>query len=350
MTITPGARRPAGGRRGGGANARVPAPRTASTRPSRDVAEREASCDPAAEADADTLRERDRAPRAAGAATPCGAFQEAHAAGRIELIGLRRDPRRAAQAGHAGGPPPPGRRRAFAPTRGASARPRASGCPECAYAPGVEGVLAERAHRLHLPRPERPRARHRRAGADPAARRPGRLHDRLADGAAWSGPMTAIRPIPPTWSTTASRRTGSASGRSRARPTTRRPRPSARRSTRRLPRRGPRPPRAPPRRAAAAAASASSRSTPSCSATGGPRARSGWREVLAGRGADGVRLLTLLARPWRSTSPRSARASRGQLGGGQEPRDLGLAGRVGPGLGHAALRAAPAARARLGRA
>jgi len=86
-----------------------------------------------------------------------------------------------------------------------------------------------------------------------------------------------IRRTPPTSSTTAFRRTGCVSGPSPAGRTTPRSRPSGPQSTR---------PRSWPRcvtdsnaigPTGAGGACASSRSIPSCSATGGPRDRSGWR-------------------------------------------------------------------------
>ena len=158
--------------------------------------------------------------------------------------------------------------------------------PECAYAPGLEWRLAEHGVELVLRRPERPRAsrwrRWRRSRP-----RPGRSRCRSTGRrSAGSGRSTATPPTPPTPSSPANRCAGCGSGRSAAAPTTR-PRPRRRRGARpseflaaaaaRL--------RDLRRRAAAAAACSSSRSTPSCSATGGRRARSGSRTVLDGRRA-----------------------------------------------------------------
>ena len=100
----------------------------------------------------------------------------------------------------------------------------------------------------------------------------------------------------------------------------------AARARRQLPRRRPRPPRATSRRATAAGDSACSRSTPSCSATGGRRGRSGSARWSAGAAGDGVRLLTLPQALARARA-RGAARRRVELGRGKEPRDLGLPGR-----------------------
>ncbi len=239
----------------------------------RDVADAGAAVRAAAKAEADhytrAMRAAAEARRQPSARLPGGARQ-----GPDRPDGLRRDPRRPAEARHAGGPPPAGGRRPSLSRAALRRVPRASGCRSAPTRPGSR--RARRAgHRLHLPRPERPRARHGGPGSDPAAGWPGRLHDRLADGAAGLVRSGAIPPTPPTSSTTGCRRTGCASGPSPARRTTRRSPPSGPPST---------PPRSWPPFATASsaiaptravAASASSPSTPSCSATGGRRDRSG---------------------------------------------------------------------------
>ena len=173
----------------------------------RDVADAGAALRPAAEAEADHYTPRHEAPASSWTRTRCAPSRRRTRQGRIALMASAAThavlPKLATLAGR--------RLQVDAGLRSHERRfgePPGFWLPECAYVAGVEGVLAERGDRLHLPRPERPRARHRGARADPAARRPGRLHDRLADGPTSSGRTAAIRPTPPTSSTTASRANG----------------------------------------------------------------------------------------------------------------------------------------------
>ena len=216
--------------------------------------------------------------------------------------------------------------------------------PECAYDPGLEWGLA-------------------RAGVEWFC----------VDQSAHEEPLAALRPVateagpvalPIDWeaiswlwaldgypsdpayarSSTANRCAGCGSGGSAAGRTTRRPR-----RRRRGARRGSSSPRsrracAATRRSADGAASSPSRSTPSCSATGGRRAplwlARGAGGRGGGRGAAGDR-------PEGARRPRAgaAAAAPRQLGRGQGLLDLGLAAGRRPGLGDAAAGAA-AARAR----
>ena len=208
------------------------------------------------------------------AATRWRPFQRGRRGGAGGAGGLLGDPRGAAAAGDPGGPAAAARRRdplAPAPLRLGrgllAARVRLRARPR---------VAAGRARRgLVLRRPERPRGAAGGAGAGRAPR-PGRWRCRSTGRrSAGSGRSTATRPTPPTPSSPANRCAGSGSGRSAAAPTTRPPpppRPAARPASS-SPRRRPACATSPP--SAAAAACSSSRSTPSCSATGGRRGRSG---------------------------------------------------------------------------
>ena len=150
--------------------------------------------------------------------------------GRIALMHLGRDPRRAAQARHARRAPAAGRRRPSLPR---AALRRAGGllAARVRLRRRPRGGARRARDRVHLPRPELARA----SG-------PRRCADRLPGGPVaftidwptvrlvWSE-RRAIPPMAPTSSTTGSRRTGCASGRSRGRPTTPPPQRSARLST-----------------------------------------------------------------------------------------------------------------------
>ena len=160
------------------------------------------------------------------------------------------------------------------------------------------------------------------------------------------GERRLSRPIPPTPISTASRSREPAVGDRRRATTT--PRGGARRAERdagvirRRRRRAAWPPSA---TGAARRASSPSRSTPSCSAIGGRRARTGSRRSFApgpaARGPPGHPAAGAGAPP-----ARGATAARVDLGRGQGPSHLGLAGGRRPRLGGAAARAAPRLRAR----
>ena len=101
------------------------------------------------------------------------------------------------------------------------------------------------------------------------------------------------------------------------------------------------------RAAAGAAACSSSRSTPSCSATGGRRGRSGCARCSPGPTPPGVRLLTV-PEALAEHEPVERPLARLDLGRGEGPAHLGLAAGRRPRLGRAAAGAAAAAGARRG--
>ena len=195
--------------------------------------------------------------------------------------------------------------------------------PECAYVNGPRGRARRARHRLHLPRPELAGARHGGTAADPACRgapSPSRSTGRRSSS---SGPTAAIRRTAPTSSTTASRRNGMRLWSISGSPTTRRGGQAGGGARRLLPRSGARPPRAAPRRDAAGEGSASSRSTRSCSATGGRRARSGSARCIGGRGARRRPPAHPAPGPRESTRGR-APGRRSELGRGEEPQRPGI--------------------------
>ena len=159
----------------------------------RDVADAGAALRPAAKAEADHYTHAMRRLTRLGR-NPLRAFQEAHRRGRIALMPSAAThavlPKLATLAG-----------RRLQVDAGLRSHERRFGeahgfwLPECAYVAGLEGVLAERGHCLHLPRPELARARHRGAASDPAARRTGRVHDRLGAPSASSGRTRATQRI-----------------------------------------------------------------------------------------------------------------------------------------------------------
>ena len=169
----------------------------------RDAAEADADLRAAAEAEAEQLRRAiARLEALDGNALrrlPGGAPTQP---GRAD--GLRRDPRRAAQARDhsraAGSRSTPG----FARTSAASAPPDGFWLPECAYVAGHRGGARRARHRLHLPRPERPRARRRRAGPDAPARRARSRSRSTGRRSSWSGRGRLPLRRPPTSSTTGS--------------------------------------------------------------------------------------------------------------------------------------------------
>ncbi len=201
---------------------------------------------------------------------------------------------------------------------------------------------------LDLRRSERARACGRRDAPD----RP-----RPGDGAAarLGGDPVAVVALPATPPTrctrtsTTSRCGAAARGRSAALPTSPSGRPNAPAS-----RLGSSPPRPPcgcasTGNAPAAPACSPSRSTPSCSATGGGRVRSGSAETLAQLPAHGVRPLTI-SEAVAEHPPERRPARRCELGRGQGPAHLGWPSCRRPARRRAPARAAPAARARGGTA
>src|SRR4029077_15865894 len=227
----------------------------------RDVAEAGAALRAAARAEADHYTQAMKRLRKLGG-NPLRAFQEAHAQGRVALMSSAAThavlPKLATLAGRrlqvdAGLPShgrpfgaSPGLRppRARAPLRRV---PRVLAPRVCLRA-RARGRARRARHRVHLSRSELSRAGHDRPGSDPAPRGAGRLHDRLADGAAglvrsglslrprlpgvpppvteWDAPLVHLRPAV---------RTGGS-------------RQASRRARRLVPGRRSRPPRAPPRR------------------------------------------------------------------------------------------------------
>ena len=241
------------------------------------------------------------------------------------------------------GPPPPGRRRAaLAPA--ALRRRRRLLAARVRLRPGPRGRAGRARDRLHLPRPERAGRRRRRAGAARAPRRPGRASRSTGRRSSWSG-RTAGYPSDRAYleyhRLSDERHRGC--GRSRATRMTARRRARARLSMRAHSWRAVRE-RLERARASgrAAGASACSRSTPSCSGTGGRRARAGWAEVLAAAERSG-RPPADAARGAGRARARAAPGRRVELGRGQDARDLGLARGRGPGLGRPAAGAAAAA-------
>ena len=227
-----------------------------------------------------------------------------------------------------GGPTAPGRRRhalAPAPLRrhpgllaaGVRLRRRARGTPRRA------------GDRLHLPRPERPRARDARRSLRSACREARSPSRSIGRRCGWSGRTAAIRPTRPTSSTTGSRPNGIRLWSIGGGPTTRRRRREARQRAR--------------------APASSPRSGIASSATAPRRGRRGlcvfaidtellghwwaegpiWlREVLRRGGAGGGAAADPAPGAARSTRRWSGRSREGSWGEGKTPRDLGLARRL----------------------
>ena len=194
----PGPRRPARGATGwaSGCAAFVREPPPRRRRARRGRAGRRAAR-PAARPRPSATAARSSASRRS-AATPLGAFQRgARREGRVELIGLGRDPRRAAAARDRRRPARCRSTPACARTAAASATPPGFWLPECAYEPGLERLLAERGIGYFCTRPERARAsRGARSRPIATAGGAGRVHDRLAGGRPGSGRWTAIPRTP----------------------------------------------------------------------------------------------------------------------------------------------------------
>ena len=274
---------------------------------------------------------------------PLRPFREAAAEGRVALAASAAThavlPLLATRGRGCGCSSTPGSAR----TGGASAGTAASGCRSAPTRRGSSGGSPSTACAGSASTRAPTSDAARRAGPGRDRGRAGGAADRLGGDPAGSGRSTATRPTPPTPSSPANRCAGSGSGRSAAAPTTR-PRPRRRRGARRAS-------SSPPSRARlrdyaaaarAGAACSSSRSTPSCSATGGRRAPIWLREVLAGAAAAGVRLLTV-PEALAEHEPVERPLRRLDLGRGQGPPHLGLAAGRRPRLGRAAAGAAAAA-------
>ena len=184
----PGAGRPARGRRGGGADAGVPAAPPARRRRARRGRGRGRCARRGAEAEHYAARSselevwRERAPRLPGG----------HDAGADRADGLGAPPTPCCRSW------PPRRGGACRSTRGcarigaASGPATASGCRSAPTSPGLEALLAERGIAYTCLDQSAHESGRRRADAGSPARRDRRLHDRLADGASWSGRTAAI--------------------------------------------------------------------------------------------------------------------------------------------------------------
>ena len=219
--------------------------------------------------------------------------------------------------------------------------------PECAYAPGLEWRLAEHGVRWFCVDQSAHGDAARRAHPGRHRGRPGGAADRLGGGQlALVARRLPLRPRPrPVRRQIAARDPDLEGRRRRLRPGGRGRGGAA--PGARVPRRRRRPAARLRRRARRAAACSSSRSTPSCSATGGRRGRSGSRRCSPAPRRPGCG-----CSPCREAlaehEPVARPLARLDLGRGQGPAHLGLAGGRRPRLGRAAARAAPAAGALAG--
>ncbi len=216
--------------------------------------------------------------------------------------------------------------------------------PECAYVPGLEWRLAEHGVSWFCVDQSRHQQSARRAGAGRHRGRPGGAADRLGGDPVALVAGAAIPPTRPTPSSPASRCAACGSGRSVAAAMTR-PRPQRRRVARPASSSPPRP------RGCASTAPAARSPRPARLRDRHRAARPlvvGGRDLAArrarrsrcGRGAPAHR-----ARGARRARAGRAPAPRLDLGRGEGPAHLGLAGGRRPRLGRAAAGAAPAARA-----
>ena len=285
-----GARRPA---RGDGVARSGCAPSCASSGSARaepTPRSRTASSAPPALAEADRYRRGLERARRSSAATCSRAFREAGGRGPGRADRLERRPTRCCRWSRPTRAPAADRRRRCARTAAASASRPASGCPSAPTSPGSSACWPSAASRYFCIDQSAHASRCAALTPDRDRGRAGRVHDRLGGGRAGCGRSTAIPPIPPTPSSTASRcaasRLWSIGGEPYDPEAAARARP---RAGARVRRRGRRAPAGAPRaERGRRRASSSSRSTPSCSATGGGRGRSGSREVVArGRGRRG---------------------------------------------------------------
>ena len=327
FSVTPGARRPARGRRRLRAAARVL--RRVPDRVVRGRRARRRAALPGGLSRGGRALPRGARPARVARRRPPAAVRRPGRRGKGRAARLGGDARRAAPARDRGGPAAADRRRAaVAPAAVRRAR-GASGCPSARTSPGSSGCSPSSPWATSAPTRARTSRRSRRWRRWRRARRSAsRSTGRRCSGC---GRSTAIRPTRCTPTSTASRCAARGPGRSAARPTTRRPRPPA-----------------PASRGASSSTRwppASSGSRPSAAAPGlivfaidtellghwwweGPV----WlEEVLTLAPAQGIDLVTLGEAARRHPAERRAAATL-ELGRGQGPADLGLARGRRPGL------------------
>ena len=329
MTVTPVLADQLEDRGRGGAAARLPASSTGSGRPRPTSPRCRAECRPACEAERGRYRARARAARRGSAATRCAPSSEAAATGRVALDRLGRDPRGAAACSRpargGGCRSTPGSAR----TGAASAGPAASGCPSAPTPRASSALSPSTASRWFCVDQSAHRRAARRAGARSRTEAgPVGAADRLGGGAAGSGRSTATPPTPPTPSSHGKSLRGMRLwkvGGGAYDPARGRGARAARRRASSSP---------PPRRGCARYRDERGRRGLLVFAIDTELLGHWWsegpiwlREVLAGRRAGGVRLLTLPAGARRARAERARRCAASSWGEGKDLRDLGLARR-----------------------